>query len=232
MLLVVYRCEWPSRSVRPILQPLCSLLTLNSDDLAPLTCRKRGWQLQYLSREGKWDVKNLAKWKSVRTVSDPIAGVFRAMKTLREVDDEHCPVEFASTWGSVIKDVVDISSENPVYDPRALEMAGIKYHKFATMSKVPPTDDEVDHFIALVDRLRREQQDRAGEEGGADGYVIGVHCHYGFNRTGYFIVCYLVERCGFGVQQAIDAFAQARPNGIRHSHFTDRLFVRFSGLRT
>ncbi|CRK44166.1 hypothetical protein BN1723_019411, partial [Verticillium longisporum] len=60
--------------------------------------------------------------------------------------------------------------------------------------------------------------------------VIGVHCHYGFNRTGYFLVCYLVDRCGFEVQEAIDAFAKARPNGIRHSHFLDQLFMRYSGV--
>lgn len=57
-----------------------------------------GWQLQYLSREGKWDVKNLAKWKSVPPVSEPIGGVFRAMKTLREVDDEHSPQVFTEKW--------------------------------------------------------------------------------------------------------------------------------------
>lgn len=58
----------------------------------------RGWQLQYLSREGKWDVKNLAKWKSVQPVSEPIGGIFRALKTLREVDEEHCPKIFKAKW--------------------------------------------------------------------------------------------------------------------------------------
>ncbi|KAJ9134491.1 mRNA-capping enzyme [Pleurostoma richardsiae] len=190
-----------------------------------------GWQLQYLSREGKWDVKNLAKWKNVQPVSDPIAGVFRAMKTMREVDETHSPTQFVKDWGTTVKDIIDISHDNPVYDPRGLEKAGVRYHKFPTVSKIPPTDQEVDGFIALVDRVREEQKQRAAEEGWGDDYVVGVHCHYGFNRTGYFIVCYLVERCGFGVQEAIDAFAKARPNGIRHSHFLDSLFVRYSGLK-
>jgi pimeloyl-ACP methyl ester carboxylesterase/protein-tyrosine phosphatase len=190
-----------------------------------------GWQLQYLSREGKWDVKNLEKWKKVAPVSDPIAGVFRAMKTLRELDETHTPSVFVKDWGHVIKDIVDISHDSPVYDPRGLEKAGVRYHKHPTVSKIPPTDAEVDSFIALVDRLREEQMKHAEEEGWDKDYVIGVHCHYGFNRTGYFIVCYLVERCGYSVKDAIDAFAKARPNGIRHSHFLDRLFVRYSGLK-
>ncbi|KAI5926443.1 dual specificity phosphatase catalytic domain protein [Camillea tinctor] len=188
-----------------------------------------GWQLQYLSREGKWDVKNLAKWKSVRPVSEPIGGIFRAMKTLREVDEEHCPKVFAANWGKIIKDIIDISHADPVYDPKSFG-PGIKYHKFPTVSKIPPTDAEVERFIQLVDRVRADQKERAAADPAwPDDAVVGVHCHYGFNRTGYFVVCYLVERCGYPVRDAIETFAEARPNGIRHSHFLDRLFVRYAG---
>ncbi|KAI1410109.1 hypothetical protein F5Y13DRAFT_181562 [Hypoxylon sp. FL1857] len=189
-----------------------------------------GWQLQHLSRDGKWDVKNLAKWKSVKPVSEPIGGIFRAMKTLREVDEEHSPKVFSANWGHIIKDIIDISHADPVYDPKSFG-EGIKYHKFPTVSKIPPTDAEVANFIKLVDQIREDQKARAAAEPGwSKDHVIGVHCHYGFNRTGYFVVCYLVERCGYGVQEAIDAFAAARPNGIRHSHFLDRLFVRYTRL--
>ncbi|KAI0405345.1 dual specificity phosphatase catalytic domain-containing protein [Xylaria palmicola] len=190
-----------------------------------------GWQLQYLSREGKWDVKNLAKWKGVQPVSDPISGVFRALKTLREVDEEHCPKVFAAKWGNEIKDVIDISHADPVYDPQSFSDS-IKYHKFPTVSKIPPTDAEVAGFINLVDKVREDQKLRSSSEANwSEDYVIGVHCHYGFNRTGYFVVCYLIERCGYSVQKAISTFAEARPNGIRHSHFLDRLFVRYSGFK-
>ncbi|PWI76379.1 dual specificity phosphatase catalytic domain protein [Purpureocillium lilacinum] len=192
------------------------------------------WQLQYLSREGKWDVKNLNKWKSVAPVSHAIGPegkpVFRAMKTLREADDVHCPKEFVDKWSSIIKDVIDISKDQPVYDPRGLERGGVHYHKFPTVSKIPPEGHEVEAFTRLVDKLRESQKARAVAEAWdePDKCVIGVHCHYGFNRTGYFIVCYLVERCGFSLPDAIEAFAKARPNGIRHSHFLDRLFVRYN----
>ncbi|KAI0433943.1 dual specificity phosphatase catalytic domain-containing protein [Xylaria sp. FL1042] len=190
-----------------------------------------GWQLQYLSREGKWDVKNLAKWKGVQPVSDPIGGIFRALKTLREVDEEHCPKIFAAKWGNEIKDIIDISHADPVYDPKSFGDS-IKYHKFPTVSKIPPTDAEVAGFINLVDKVREDQKQRSSLEGSwNEDYVVGVHCHYGFNRTGYFVVCYLIERCGYGVQKAIETFAEARPNGIRHSHFLDRLFVRYSGFK-
>ncbi len=189
-----------------------------------------GWQLQFLSREGKWDVKNLQKWQKVAPVGEPIEGIFRPMKTLRDVDEEHTPKVFAKKWAKVIKDIVDISHDNPVYNPQDLEAGGIHYHKFATVSKVPPEDLEIENFISLIDKIREEQEKRAEEENWDDEYVVGVHCHYGFNRTGFFIVCYLVERCGYSVQDAIDAFAKARPHGIKHQHFKDRLFLRYSGL--
>ncbi|KAG6035493.1 hypothetical protein E4U41_006068 [Claviceps citrina] len=196
------------------------------------------WQLQYLSREGKWDIKNLNKWKSVAPVSEAIgpddAPIFRAMKTLREADDAHNPTQFVAKWGSVIRDVIDISKDQPVYDPRGLERGGVHYHKFPTVSKIPPEPQEVQSFIRLVEQVRKDQKERAGVEGWAhdEKCVIGVHCHYGFNRTGYFIVCYLVERCNFGLEEAISSFARARPNGIRHSHFLDRLFVRYNMERS
>ncbi|KAJ4364154.1 hypothetical protein N0V83_009609 [Neocucurbitaria cava] len=175
------------------------------------------WQLQYLSTEGKWDVKNLEKWKAVPPVSKPIAGVFRAMKTLREVDEQHTPKVLAQKWAGKLSAVMDISHDNPVYDPKGLEDGGIPYYKFPTVSKQPPQADEVKVFIDLVDKIRAEKRDG----------LIGVHCHYGFNRTGFFLVSYLIERLGYRVEDAIDTFQQARPPGIRHSHFIDTLHVRY-----
>ncbi|KAF1833862.1 hypothetical protein BDW02DRAFT_569607 [Decorospora gaudefroyi] len=180
------------------------------------------WQLNYLSTEGKWDVKNLEKWRAVRPVSEPIADVFRAMKTLREVDEEHTPKVLTKKWSGELCAVVDISHDNPVYDPQGLEDGGIPYHKFPTVSKHPPQPAEVREFCELVDKIRAE-----GRQG-----LIGVHCHYGFNRTGFFLVSYLIERMDFRVEDAIETFRVARPPGIRHSHFVDALYVRYcQGLK-
>lgn len=179
-----------------------------------------GWQLQFLTTEGKWDVKNLEKWKAVQPVSLAIGKMFRAMKTLREVDERHSPRAFVKEYASQIRAVVDISHDSPVYDPKGLEEGGIKYYKFPTVSKLPPTSEEAKDFIALIDQVQAERQ--RGQEG-----LIGVHCHYGFNRTGFFLVCYMVERLGYRVEEAIDAFANARPPGIRHAHFIDALHVKY-----
>ena len=45
-------------------------------------------------------------------------------------------------------------------------------------------------------------------------------------------VTYLPNTAGcFTAEEAIETFARARPNGIRHEHFRDRLHVRYSGVR-
>lgn len=184
-----------------------------------------GWQLNYLATEGKWEVKNVAKWQSIEPVSDAIGQpvpIFRAMKTMREVDDGHSPALFAAKWSSRILAVIDISHDTPVYDPRTLEDGGIAYHKFPTVSKYPPDEKEVRDFVLLVDKIRSDDSVKA------DTRQIAVHCHYGFNRTGFFIVAYLVEKCGYTVQRALDEFAEKRPPGIRHEHFLDALFLRYS----
>lgn len=152
-------------------------------------CDKRlslGWQLQHLSTAGKWDVKNLAKWQSTPAISEPLGGVFRAMKTMREVDEEHAPKIFVKKYSSKVlhdgvQTIIDISHENPVYDPAGLEEGGVEYHKFPIVSKLPPTADEVLAFNALVDRLRESPGMVAAREAGGEP-TIGVHCHYGFNR--------------------------------------------------
>ncbi|KAJ5586952.1 uncharacterized protein N7459_002717 [Penicillium hispanicum] len=188
-----------------------------------------GWQLQCMNTSGKWDVKNLAKWQKVAPVSRPIANTFAALKMLREVDEEHNPVLFSQKYRDRIYAVIDISHESPVYNPGTMEKGGIHYCKHPTVSKIPPTPDETRDFIALVDRLQKEIDDKMEkrEEQSLPRPLVGVHCHYGYNRTGFLIVCYLIERLGFGVQDAIDEFNQCRPPGIRHGHFIDTLFVRY-----
>jgi len=244
------------RIARPLSAHIQTFLASNVDQRLSL-----GWQLQYLTTEGKWDVKNLEKWQAVKPVSPPIAGVFRAMKTLREVDDSHTPKMFVREWARVsnrgssavaddattanegaeatepspsdsyngkdglgaIAAVVDISHESPVYNPQGLEDGGIEYRKFPTVSKFPPSLEEVRQFLEIIDGLRRDLL----SEDALHHPVIAVHCHYGFNRTGFFIVAYMVERMKYKLEDALAEFAEKRPRGVRHEHFVTELYGRY-----
>jgi pimeloyl-ACP methyl ester carboxylesterase/protein-tyrosine phosphatase len=193
------------------------------------------WQLQQVSTP-KWDeVKNLPKWKATRSVSGPIPSpnstaqeknIFRALKTLREQDEEHTPRRFVEAWGHEIAAVVDISHDAPVYDTKKLEEGGISYSKEPSVSKVPPSPREVEDFITLVDRLRKDIKARGLLTNDGHHKAIGVHCHYGYNRTGFLICSYLIQRCKMDVEDALEEFAKAKPPGIKHQHFVDALYVR------
>lgn len=118
-------------------QVLCGLvgefLSKHVDEVLSLA-----WQLLYL-KEDKWLLKNLEKWNRLQSVSPRIVkkpknggkivlSPFRAMKTLRQNDVHgHNPVAFSTTWTDV-SDVIDISHEQPPYDPESFG-AGVKYHK-------------------------------------------------------------------------------------------------------
>jgi len=148
--------------------------------------------------------------------------MFKAMKTLRQNDPIHNPQSFIEA-NPDISHIVDISFEDPPYLPSSFDGSHITYHKFSTRSKTPPTTSQVELFIELIDSILAKDPLPPNPTTG----LIAVHCHYGFNRTGAFICGYLIERMGYGVQEAIDAFKEARHPGIRHAHFIDELFVRY-----
>lgn len=111
--------------------------------------------------------------------------------------------------------VIDISHDEPPYTTN--DPSHIRYVKVATTSKIPPTPAEVARFIAVVNDFWKAHPRSH----------IGVHCHYGFNRTGFMICAYMVEERGMSVADALQEWAKARPPGIRHAHFHDELFLRY-----
>lgn len=181
----------------------------------------------------KWGLKNELKWLKTQAVSH---NIFRrngkeyakllGMKTLREGDPNHSPLVVESKFygdnnGTDIKGkliaIVDISADIPPYSPKTFK--NIRYYKCATVSKVVPDHVAIRRFIQLID-------DVLGSTSEPDP-LVAVHCHYGFNRTGFFICCYLVERCGWSVREAVEGYQAAKPPGIKHPHFVDALYVRY-----
>ncbi|CAN3355151.1 hypothetical protein DICA1_B06414 [Diutina catenulata] len=183
----------------------------------------------------KWGLKNEEKWRQTMSISHNVTrttavGVevapFLAMKTLKEGDSDHSPQALehkfyghprtAPVDGNLVA-VVDISSDVPVYQPSSFDR--VQYFKCPTVSKVVPDTGAIRRFIACVDKVL--------EETTVDQPMIGVHCHYGQNRTIFCCCAYLVERMGWSVAEALDAFAVAKPPGIKHPHFIDALYVRY-----
>ncbi|KAJ3282313.1 hypothetical protein HK104_010963 [Borealophlyctis nickersoniae] len=110
---------------------------------------------------GKWNLKNYAKWVKTASVSDkPVKGsLFRPMKTMKQDDPVHTPGVFAAQHPEIGL-IIDISRETPPYDPKDFENTTCTYTKVATTSKIPPTRDDVERFAEVVDVFCRENPDR------------------------------------------------------------------------
>lgn len=185
----------------------------------------------------KWGLKNELKWLNLKPISSNITrrngtdiAPLLGMKTLREGDQFHSPTVVESFFyddrsshkleitGNLIA-IIDISADIPPYSPKSFQ--NIQYYKCATVSKVVPDQSSIRRFIQLVNDILQSNSSTNGEP------LIGVHCHYGFNRTGFLICCYLIEELGWSVQEAVEGFRRAKEPGIKHPHFIDALYVRY-----
>jgi mRNA-capping enzyme len=55
-----------------------------------------------------------------------------------------------------------------------------------------------------------------------------VHCTHGFNRTGFLICSYLVEKLDYSIDMAVSLFAESRPPGIYKQDYLNDLYARYA----
>ncbi|CAH0561980.1 unnamed protein product [Brassicogethes aeneus] len=60
---------------------------------------------------------------------------------------------------------------------------------------------------------------------------IAIHCTHGYNRTGFLIVSFLVEKLNYYVDDAVRLFAELRPPGIYRHEYVVELFRRYGDIR-
>lgn len=161
-----------------------------------------------------------------------IADRFLAFKTpLDERFDSQLPVEACFSPDMVMQSLrmhkrrlgmwIDLTNTSRFYDRRIVEDAGAEYVKLQCRGHgETPSREQTLSFIELVDNfILNHPLD-----------IIGVHCTHGFNRTGFLISCYLVERMDFSVEAAMKAFADARPPGIYKGDYIRELYERYDDV--
>lgn len=113
---------------------------------------------------------------------------------------------------------VDLTNTKRFYDRKEVESRDCRYTKLQCRGHgETPSPEQTQSFIEIVDQFITENPMQA----------IGVHCTHGFNRTGFLIVCYMVERMDCSVEAALAAFAHARPPGIYKADYIKELFRRY-----
>ncbi|CAG9784640.1 unnamed protein product [Diatraea saccharalis] len=113
---------------------------------------------------------------------------------------------------------VDLTNTNRFYNKQEIENMDCKYVKLQCRGHgETPSPDQIKLFIELVSRFLSKNPLE----------VIGVHCTHGFNRTGFLLVCYMVEQLDCSVEAALSEFARLRPPGIYKQDYLEELYRRY-----
>lgn len=116
---------------------------------------------------------------------------------------------------------IDLTNTSRFYDKRVVEEEGCKYVKLQCRGHgEAPSEDQTKTFVELVDNfIRKHPLER-----------IAVHCTHGFNRTGFLIVAYLVEKMDCAIEIALDMFAKVRSPGIYKGDYLEELYRRYGDV--
>ncbi|XP_077990812.1 mRNA-capping enzyme-like [Glandiceps talaboti] len=114
--------------------------------------------------------------------------------------------------------IIDLTNTTRFYDKTEIEKRGITHVKLQLRGfGESPGEGQTKAFIQLCHNYISKNPLN----------VIGVHCTHGYNRTGFLISAYLVEKLDWSVEAAVATFAQARPPGIYKGHYIVDLFGRY-----
>ncbi|XP_054871890.1 mRNA-capping enzyme isoform X2 [Amphiprion ocellaris] len=169
------------------------------------------------------------RWRNCPRRGQPVAGKFLPMKTMLgpRYDDQVAEENrfHPSMLSNFLKSLkvkmgllVDLTNTTRFYDRNDIEKEGIKYVKLQCKGHGEcPSKETTAMFIRLCEHFIEKNPTE----------LIGVHCTHGFNRTGFLICAYLVEKMDWSVEAAVAAFGQARAPGIYKGDYLKELFCRY-----
>ncbi|XP_041109642.1 mRNA-capping enzyme isoform X1 [Polyodon spathula] len=172
------------------------------------------------------------RWKNCPRRGQPVAGTFLPMKTmLGPKYDDLVPAEnrfHPSMLSNYLKSLkvkmgllVDLTNTTRFYDRNEIEQEGITYVKLQCKGHGEcPSTEHTQMFIRLCEHFMEKTPTE----------LMGVHCTHGFNRTGFLICAYLIEKMDWSIEAAVAAFAQARPPGIYKGDYLKELFRRYGDV--
>lgn len=115
--------------------------------------------------------------------------------------------------------VIDLTDTEQYYiGTDTFQRKNVYYEKLACRDGQLPSNEKVEKFIEICDRFISTHPDA----------IIGVHCVYGFNQTGYLICTYLCRKLNYNIHEAITIFANARSPGIKKQNFINALIEKFA----
>lgn len=96
---------------------------------------------------------------------------------------------------------IDLTHTTRFYDKKEVEEHNCKYFKLQCRGYgETPSNEQIKTFIGMVHNFISKFPLE----------IVAVHCTHGFNRTGFLIVSYLIERMDFELDVALETFAKIR----------------------
>ncbi|XP_037699299.1 mRNA-capping enzyme isoform X4 [Choloepus didactylus] len=172
------------------------------------------------------------RWLNCPRRGQPVAGKFLPLKTMlgprydsQVAEENRFHPSMLSNYLKSLKVkmglLVDLTNTSRFYDRNDIEKEGIKYIKLQCKGHGEcPTTENTETFIRLCERFNERNPPE----------LIGVHCTHGFNRTGFLICAFLVEKMDWSIEAAVATFAQARPPGIYKGDYLKELFRRYGDI--
>ncbi|XP_006870726.1 PREDICTED: mRNA-capping enzyme-like [Chrysochloris asiatica] len=172
------------------------------------------------------------RWLNCPRRGQPVAGKFLPLKTMlgprydsQVAEENRFHPSMLSNYLKSLKVkmglLVDLTNTSRFYDRNDIEKEGIKYIKLQCKGHGEcPTTENTETFIRLCERFNERNPSE----------LIGVHCTHGFNRTGFLICAFLVEKMDWSIEAAVATFAQARPPGIYKGDYLKELFRRYGDI--
>ncbi|KAM6460672.1 mRNA-capping enzyme isoform 2-T2 [Liasis olivaceus] len=169
------------------------------------------------------------RWLNCPRRGQPVAGIFLPLKTmLGPKYDDQVAEEYRfhpcmlSNYLKSLKVkmglLIDLTNTTRFYDRSDIEKDGITYVKLQCKGHGEcPTPENTETFIRICEHFRNKNPTE----------LIGVHCTHGFNRTGFLICAFLVEKLDWSIEASVATFAQARPPGIYKGDYLKELFRRY-----
>ncbi|XP_072396689.1 mRNA-capping enzyme [Diabrotica undecimpunctata] len=116
---------------------------------------------------------------------------------------------------------IDLTNTSRFYNKADIGEYGCKYVKLQCRGHgETPSREQTATFIEIVTRFISYHPLES----------IAVHCTHGFNRTGFLIVSYLVEKMDCDLGRALALFAESRPVGIYKGDYIQELYKRYDDV--
>nr|XP_002130836.2 mRNA-capping enzyme-like [Ciona intestinalis] len=113
---------------------------------------------------------------------------------------------------------IDLTNTDRFYNKNVFKDKGIIHQKISCRGHGESPDEQTTRlFVDFCENMLKKHPQT----------IIGVHCTHGYNRTGFLICAYLVEKLDWSIEAAYSAFSEARPPGILKAHYIEELFERY-----